>query len=163
MTRLACTNDPSSCKACVGGECIGGDGLPVEVSDLYRGAREMEEARDAPRTPHPPDEGHGPLADDIPGGRTLNALLSATPFTAYIEYAAMGRYGHRTSEARVARYEYDHPMVARFCLVADLVLRIIVVIGILLVVALVIYKALVAPMIFPGSPQSSGSQSAVGG
>ncbi|WP_255785661.1 hypothetical protein [Mycobacteroides abscessus] len=117
----------------------------AEIAELYGGATELEKSEDTPQLPPDVDIGIK-VPQEVPGATLLNALLTATPFTGYIHYAATWSYGHRTIEGRVAKYRMDHPLVCAFCGIADLVLRLFVVLLILATTCLVIYKALLAPM-----------------
>lgn len=107
----------------------------------WRAAATELESSDPSRVCAPPHEG---LAD-LPGGSALSSLLTVTPFSDYLQHRAHTLYKHSTVQGRVLKYCEDHPKVAMFCTVADLVLRTLVVILILVVVSAIAYKA-IAPL-----------------
>lgn len=106
-----------------------------EVDDLYKRSKEMEKSEDSP-----PPLLTAPLtlSSEVPGANLLNGLVNAAPFSEYLHYKARANCIHKTDQGRIRKYSEEHPRLARFCTVADILFRIVVVVAILVVVGSVI-------------------------
>ncbi|MCW2900325.1 MAG: hypothetical protein JWO67_2590 [Streptosporangiaceae bacterium] len=73
------------------------------------------------------------------GARFLSHLLTRSPFLDYFCQVAESSYQGKTTEPKVRKAQQEHPVLFRSCVVADMILRIVVV---LLILALIIAVAI---------------------
>lgn len=108
---------------------------------IVRGASEVRPASRVPQrteVPEPPD-----YEDPTSGGaRFLSHLLRRSPFLDYFTQLAEASYQGKNAEPKVRKAQQDHPTLFRFCVFADVTLRVIVVALILVLIAAVAYKTL---------------------
>jgi hypothetical protein len=113
-------------------------------SDARRIAKDATEVRPTSRVPdrtpapEPPD-----YEDPTSGGaRFLSHLLRRSPFLDYFSQVAEASYTGKNTEPKVRKAQQDHPALFRFCVIADMTLRVIVVILILALIVAVAFKTL---------------------
>jgi hypothetical protein len=85
----------------------------------------------------------GSTYDDPAGGtQVLGNLLYRTPFFDYFVGVAASSYTGKLLEPKVKKLQDDHPKLFRFCVVADLIIRTIVVLLLIAAGAAIAYKTL---------------------
>lgn len=113
-----------------------------EIANLYEqdATREVEASADDTLQKAEPES----APTDFAAVSTLRALIELSPFTNFVIKQAIIRYTHKTVQGRIMKFEEDH-MVAGFCHIADLLLRLLFTLMLVVVVLLVIYKT-IAPL-----------------
>ncbi|MCB9440824.1 MAG: hypothetical protein H6523_11315 [Mycolicibacterium sp.] len=106
-----------------------------EVAELYRTSTELEASEDA--------NGHSTtapiaLSSDLPGASLLNGLTNAAPFSEFLHFKAHANCVGKTDQDRIRQYTAEHPTLAKFCMISDLIFRVFVVVATLAAVAAVI-------------------------
>jgi len=108
---------------------------------IAKGASEVSPTSRVPQrtdVPEPPD-----YEDPTSGGaRFLSHLLRRSPFLDYFTQVAEASYQGKNAEPKVRKAQQDHPALFRFCVFADMTLRVIVVTLILIFIVAVAYKTL---------------------
>ena len=107
-------------------------------------AKRASEVQPTSRVPQQTDVPEPPNYEDPTGGggRFLGHLLQRSPFFDYFCQVAEASYQGKTTEPKVRKAQQDHPKLFGFCVVTDMILRIIVVILILALIAAVAFKTL---------------------
>ncbi|KAA0096686.1 hypothetical protein CIW49_18625 [Mycolicibacterium sp. P1-18] len=108
---------------------------PDEVDQLYRNSKELEKSEDSPPAPLTAPIA---LSSDVPGANLLNGLVNAAPFSEFLHFKARANCTHKTDQGRIRKYSEEHPNLAKFCLVADVIFRVLVVLAVLAVVGAVL-------------------------
>ena len=76
------------------------------------------------------------------GFNLLGAILETAFFYTFFEYIADRQFSSKTRQLRVAKMKIQHPYVYQFCIVADVVVRVIVVLAIVAAGLYSVYKVL---------------------
>ena len=68
----------------------------------------------------------------------LNGLTNAAPFSEFLHFKAHANCVGKTDQDRIRQYTAEHPTLAKFCMISDLIFRVFVVVATLAAVAAVI-------------------------
>jgi hypothetical protein len=76
------------------------------------------------------------------GARFLSHLLTRSPFLDYFCQVAESSYQGKVTELKVRKAQQEHRLLFRFCVIADVILRVVVVLLILALIVAVAVKTL---------------------
>lgn len=107
-------------------------------------AKRAKGVRPADQVPQRTDVPEPPAYEDptAGGARFLSHLLTRSPFLDYFLQVAESSYQGKSAEPKVRKAQQEHPGLFRFCVVADMILRIVVVLLILALIVAVAIKTL---------------------
>ncbi|MCW2901187.1 MAG: hypothetical protein JWO67_3452 [Streptosporangiaceae bacterium] len=107
-------------------------------------AKRASGVRPTSRVPQQTDVSEPPGYEDptAGGARFLSHLLTRSPFLDYFCQVAEASYQGKNAEPKVRKAQQDHKALFRFCVTADMVLRVIVAVLILVLIVAVAFKTL---------------------
>lgn len=114
---------------------------PGDLEDPRKIARQVQPSL-RPEQRLPPDAGTQPYGDTSGGTQVLGHLLYRTPFFDYFVGVAASSFPGKHLEPKVAKAQKEHPVMYRFCVIADLFVRFIVVSLLVAAGAAIAYKTL---------------------